>query len=150
MKILVKGNIEHILAEIDRLNEIDQYIHPQLELDDVKQNAEFLNYLDSIAEFCYIETMGKDWSRKPIDLKLSDVIHKSETAIVCGIKVVKHPISKFTEWDLWPGGYIEGFSRMDGEGEYPEFFTWFYIKIDKLKQILTKWENHLYTYKYQI
>jgi len=66
------------------------------------------------------------------------------TGIACGIKVVKYPIGTLMEYQQWPGGYIEGFIRMDSDDpRFGEYFVWTYIKMQRLQDILEKFEGKL-------
>jgi hypothetical protein len=66
------------------------------------------------------------------------------TGIAAGIKIVKYPLSSWTEYDQWPGGYIEGFIRMDSDDKrFGEYFIWTYIKMDKLENIINRFEDKL-------
>lgn len=144
-KKLKEVDLKEFIKEIKLHSEIDTYFTKQIEIDDTEKMATFLKYLKTISHYSQIDTI-KGFQRVSTNLELDDIIHMADTSIACGIKVVPNPISRFSKWDSWDGGYIEGYARMDGFGEYSEFFAWFYIPMDKLEEILKKWQDFLFTF----
>ena len=49
-------------------------------------------------------------------------------------------LTRFSEHDLWYGGYIEGYVRTMTT---PDYFFWSYMKADKLKMILSDYTQEL-------
>jgi len=139
----LKNKVDDIIKSIEYNSSIDKYYTPQIEIIEKYMNADFLYHLNNISEFSFIEKLSSI-HRTPTNLKLEDVIHNSESAIACGIKVVKRPLSKFTKWDKWEGGYIEGFCRMDSDNPYEDWFVFMYIKMKYLEKILHIYEDYLY------
>lgn len=141
----VKGNIDLIIHKINFISKFDKYQNYQIEINDNKINASFLKFLSNISDFIFIDKLESgDIRRKSENLSLDDVIHKAETGIACGIKVVKNPISNLYEWEKWEDGYIEGFCRMDSDNKDKEWFVFIYIKMENLKKILKSYEDHLF------
>lgn len=146
----IKGKIDYILQYIEEQSSINKYFTPQIEIGgrekDKHMNAPFLAYLDTLSEKTIIDVLpGKSGLRRETtDLELKDVIQNAITADICGIKVVKNPLSSFSEWDKWEDGYIEGFCRMDADEKGKDWFVWMYIKMKHLRDILEIYEDYLY------
>jgi len=146
-----RESARQMLARIGDLCEADRYQSPQIETTDKSYNEELLRYLWEIAEIKNIDALGgteapSGYRRYAIDGKaeFEDIIHMAPTGIGCGIKVVKYPIGSLMEYQQWPGGYIEGFVRMDSDDpRFGEYFIWTYIKMDRLLDILEKFEGKL-------
>jgi hypothetical protein len=144
-------SIDDVIKDINYISDLDRYQQMQIITIDETSNIQFMEYLNSISEFTYIDAIGgksspQSFRRYNINNEVSfkEVIHMAPTGIKCGIKIVKYPLSKLTNWDKWEGGYIEGFIRMDSDdNRWNEIFIWEYIKMDKLKGILTKFQSEL-------
>jgi len=145
------NSIDQFLIEIDRKADYDRYQQPQIRVTDPNFFGEFISYLWEIAEYTRIDALGGTEAKSGMrrydisdKVDFSDIIHMAPTGIGCGIKVVKYPLSRWMEWDEWPGGYIEGFIRMDSDDpRFGEYFIWTYIRIEKLRDILEKFEDKL-------
>lgn len=141
----------HMMKEIEQMCAADRYQAPQIETTDKSYNEELQRYLWEIAEIKSIDALGgteapSGMRRYGIDDKTSfeEIIHMAPTGIACGIKVVKYPIGTLMEYQQWPGGYIEGFIRMDSDDpRFGEYFVWTYIKMQRLQDILEKFEGKI-------
>ncbi|MFA7156754.1 MAG: hypothetical protein WC123_03585 [Bacilli bacterium] len=126
----------------------DRYYQPQIEIINKDKMQEFLLFLETLSEETRIDELGgkSNMRRYPIDAELKDVVHMANTSIACGIKVVRNPLMSFMEYEKWDDGYIEGFARFDADKEHRflEWFSWFYIKMNKLKIILETHKNDLF------
>jgi hypothetical protein len=151
IKLFDNFNTNDILMKINWESEKDRYQSPQIRTNKSEYNEEFIKYLWEIADIKRIDALGgteaKDGMRRYniSDLvSFEDVIHMAPTGIAAGIKITKYPLSSWTEYDQWPGGYIEGFIRMDSDDKrFGEYFIWTYIKMDKLENIINKFEDKL-------
>jgi hypothetical protein len=154
MKIKLFENfnkVDQILIEIDRKADYDKYQHPQINIEDSNYYRDFITYLCNIADHKRIDALGGTESKSGMrrydisdKVDFSEIIHMAPTGIAAGIKVVKYPISRWTFWDQWEGGYIEGFIRMDSDDpRFGEYFIWTYIKPEKLREILEKFGDKL-------
>jgi hypothetical protein len=140
-----------MMKEIEQMCEKDRYQSPQIETTDKSYNEELQRYLWEIAEIKSIDALGgteapSGMRRYGIDGKIGfeEIIHMAPTGIACGIKVVKYPIGSLMEYQQWPGGYIEGFIRMDSDDpRFGEYFVWTYMKMQRLQDILEKFEGKL-------
>lgn len=148
------SDIESLETEIWKYHlHYGQHQCPQINTISNEYNADFLRHCKKFSYKTYVDGLGGNskyakghYRRYPIpDLGLEDVIHNSHTAIGgCGIKLVYYPLSKFTEWDNWPDGYIEGFIRMDGNPpESNEWFVWQYIPMKHLNEIIEPFKDKL-------
>lgn len=102
----------------------------------------------SSPEFEYLKGLSgeekKSEIEKALDAKFEEIIHMAPTAIGCGIKVVKNPIGRLMNYEQWPGGYIEGYIRMDSDDpRYGEYFVWTYLRMEMLGPILERFEGKL-------
>lgn len=144
--------VNEIINLIINKSDQDKYYQPQIEIIDKSRMQNFLLFLETLSEETRIDELGgrNDMRRYPIDVELKDVIHMADTSIACGIKVVRNPLMSFMEYDKWENGYIEGFARFDADDEHRkehrflEWFSWFYIKMNKLKIILETYKNDLF------
>jgi hypothetical protein len=138
------------LAEKIRLYSDFNKYHPiQIETRDKSDNKGFMEWIVANADHSEVHALGgsaapEGMRRYRIEKTPSEVLHMSHTGIACGIKVVIYPLSKWNEWHTWPGGYIEGFIRMDSDTEeHSEYFVWCYLKMGKLLQLLEEWSTKL-------
>lgn len=146
-----RESVDYTLAMINAEADIDRYQTPQLNTIDDEYNEEFIKYLWEIADIRRIDSIGgteaePGMRRYSIDGKVEfgDIVHMAPTAIACGIKVCKYPMGSYIEYQTWPGGYIEGFIRMDSDDpRFGEYFVWTYIRMEKLRDILEKFENKI-------
>lgn len=146
-----KHSVYQMMKEIEQMCEADRYQSPQIETADRSYNEGVLRYLWEIAEIRHIDALGgteapSGMRRYGIDDKVGfeGIIHMAPTGIACGIKVVKYPIGTLMEYQQWPGGYIEGFVRMDSDDpRFGEYFIWTYTKMQNLMDILEKFEGKL-------
>lgn len=138
--------IKKIFYLIDLQSKVNKYYQPQIEIQDKTKNEKFLKFCEKLSSFIFVDELGRkdNISRYRIDKKLDDVIYKSDTGIVCGLKIVKNPLSEINEWEKWENGYIEVFIRMDGDKDGVDWFVWQYIKMSKLNLILNEFKNDLY------
>lgn len=123
----------------------------QIDITDKNMNEPFLRRLHELAEITRIDALGgskapDNFRRYEVDKKFEDVIQHAHTGIKTGIKVCHRPMMKFREWEQWPDGYIEGFTRMDGDKEHHEYFIWTYIKMENLHTILEEFKDELKYY----
>jgi hypothetical protein len=140
-----------MMKEIEQMCAADRYQSPQIETTDKSFNEDLQRYLWEIAEIKNIDALGgteapSGMRRYSINdmAEFEDIIHMAPTGIACGIKVVKHPIGTLMEYQQWPGGYIEGFIRMDSDDpRFGEYFVWTYMKMQRLQDILEKFEGKL-------
>jgi hypothetical protein len=145
------NNIDQTIEEINRQADYDRYQHPQIRITDKNTFGEFITYLWEISDYKRIDALGGTEEKPGMrrydisdKVEFSDIIHMAPTGIGCGIKVVKYPLSRWMEWDEWPGGYIEGFIRMySDDPRFGEYFIWTYIRPEKLRDILEKFEDKL-------
>lgn len=146
MKKIIDMGVDNTIELINNKSNSDRYYRPQIEILDNDKMSDFLLFTDNLSEYSWVDGLGGTDSirRYRIDKTLNDVIHNSHTSIACGIKVVKNPLMGLNKWDKWENGYIECFARMDGDENNMEWFVWQYIKMDKLKIILTEFKNYLY------
>ena len=146
-----RESVDYTLALVNAEADMDRYQTPQMNTVKEEYNEEFLRYLWEIAEIRRIDSIGGTGAepgmrRYCIDGKVDfeDVVHMAPTAIACGIKVCKYPMGSYMEYQTWPGGYIEGFIRMDSDDpRFGEYIVWTYIKMDKLRDIIEKFENKI-------
>jgi hypothetical protein len=151
IKLLENFNLEDILYQINLQCDRDKYHNPQIRTSNKSYNEEFIIYLWEIAEIKRIDALGgteakSGFRRYDISDKVNfeDIIHMASTGISTGIKIVKYPMAKMLDYETWPGGYIEGFIRMDSDDRrFGEYFIWTYIKMDKLRDILEKFGDKL-------
>ena len=151
IKLYENFNPDDLLMRINFESESDRYHSPQLNTTDNSINQEFITYLWNIADIKYIDALGGTEAKNHFrrynisDLvEFKDIIHMAPAGLAAGIKVTKYPLSKIMDYDMWPGGYIEGFIRMNSDdSRFGEYFVWTYIKIDKLKDILEKFGDKL-------
>ena len=130
---------------------MDRYQTPQLNTTDKRFNEEFTRFLWEIAEVKNIDALGgteakPGMRRYSIDelVDFEDIVHMAPTGIACGIKVCKYPMGSYMEYQTWPGGYIEGFIRMDSDNpRFGEYFVWTFIRMEKLKDILEKFDGKI-------
>lgn len=126
---------------------------PQINTINNEYNADFLRHCEKFSYKTYVDGLYGNSKHNTSncrrylipDLGLEDVIHNSHTAIGgAGIKLVHHPISKFSDWDNWPDGYIEGFIRMKGNPpESDEWIVWQYIPMKHLNEIIEPFKDKL-------
>ena len=146
-----RESVDYTLALVNAEADMDRYQTPQMNTVKEEYNEEFLRYLWEIAEIRRIDSIGgteaePGMRRYCIDGKVDfeDLVHMAPTAIACGIKVCKYPMGSYMEYQTWPGGYIEGFIRMDSDDpRFGEYIVWTYIKMDKLRDIIEKFENKI-------
>ena len=146
--------MEDILYQINLICDRDKYHNPQIRTSNKSYNEEFITYLWEIAEIKRIDALGGTESKSGIrrydisdKVNFEDIIHMSPTGISTGIKIVKYPMFKMLDYETWPGGYIEGFIRMDSDDRrFGEYFIWTYIKMYRLKDIIEKFQNKLNLY----
>jgi hypothetical protein len=151
IKLLENFNLEDILYQINLQCDRDKYHNPQIRTSNKSYNEEFIIYLWEISEIRRIDALGgteakSGFRRYDISDKVNfeDIIHMASTGISTGIKIVKYPMAKMLDYETWPGGYIEGFIRMDSDDRrFGEYFIWTYIKMDKLRDILEKFGDKL-------
>lgn len=143
------GEIDDTIERINKLADYRDY-DPQLRITEPKYFGEFITLLWEISEYRMIDALGGTESRsfRRYDIsdkvEFSDIIHMAPTGLVAGIKIIKYPVSRLMEWDLWPGGYIEGLIRMRSDDpRFGEYFIWCYIKPEKLRYILEKFGDKL-------
>ena len=144
-------SVEYTLALINIQSDADRYQTPQLNTVDKKHNEELTRFLWEIADVKRIDAIGgteakPGMRRYSIDdlVDFEDVVQMAPTGIACGIKVCKYPMGSYMEYQTWPGGYIEGFIRMDSDdARFGEYFVWTYIKMDRLREILEKFEGKI-------
>lgn len=148
MEKISKIGVNNIIDLINHNSIVDKYYQPQIEIIDKTKNADFLIFCDKLSDFTFVDELGgKSYTRRyRIDKNLNDVIHKADTGISCGIKVIKNPLIKLSEWEEWEDGYIEGFIRMDSDIKGIEWFVWQYIKMSKLSIILNEFKDDLYIF----
>ena len=147
----LESSSQDMIKEIEAECAADRYSQPQINTTDNSTNAELTSYLWDIAEEKYIDAIGgteapSGMRRYGISEKvgIEDIIHMAPTGIACGIKVVKNPMGSYMRYQTWPGGYIEGFIRMDSDDpRFGEYFVWTYIKMDRLAEILERFEGKL-------
>lgn len=146
-----RESVEYTLALINHQADMDRYQTPQLNTIKKEYNEEFIRFLWDIAEIKNIDSIGGTEAkpglrRYSIDglVEFEDIVHMASTGIVCGIKVCKYPMGSYMEYQKWPGGYIEGFIRMDSDNpKFGEYFVWTYIRMDKLIDILQKFDGKI-------
>lgn len=112
----------------------------QIDLTDKKMYNEFLVYCEDLAVHSHVDELGGEgssWRRMRSDKTFDEVIHMAEFGIKCGIKINHRPLFKIQDYDQWEGGYIESFIRM-GEDVEHDYFIWQYIRMEHLRNILTK------------
>ena len=151
IKLLENFNLEDILYQINLQCDRDKYHNPQIRTSNKSYNEEFIIFLWEISEIKRIDALGgteakSGFRRYDISDKVNfeDIIHMASTGISTGIKIVKYPMAKMLDYETWPGGYIEGFIRMDSDDRrFGEYFIWTYIKMDKLRDILEKFGDKL-------
>lgn len=139
--IPVNKNINKILNYIDLVSIKDKHQQPQFSFENSEKKAEFLKFIDEIADYTFIDEL-KGIARESTNLNIKDIIHNVYDSWL-GIKVVKNPISKFSPWENWNDGYVEGYCRMDGNDINHDWFVFCYIKMNKLKEILEKYKDDL-------
>lgn len=146
MKKVTEIGIDNVIKILNLKSDNNNYYNPQIEIRDKNKMSDFLNFCEVLSEYSYIDELGRTDSmqRKRTNLNLNDVVYKANTSIVCGIKIVKYPLFKLHEWEKWEDGYINIYARMDADEKFVEWFVWQYLKMDKLKIILKKFENELY------
>lgn len=118
---------------------------------DPKGNADFLRHCEKFSYDTWIDGLGgeraKDagaWRRHGIpEFGLEDVIHQAHTGISTGIQLFTDPVSRLHDYDKWEGGYIQGFSRMDGDDKSNEFFVWQIIPMYFLEDIVEPFKDKL-------
>lgn len=146
-----KVSVEYLLAQINSEADADRYQTPQLNTTDNSYNEDLQRYLWENAEVRKIDAIGGTEAKPGLRryditdmVDFEDVVRMSPTGIVCGIKVCKYPMGSFTEYQRWPGGFIEGFIRMDSDDErFGEYFVWTYLRIDKLRDILERFGDKI-------
>lgn len=146
-----KESAEETFALVNFQADVDRYQTPQINTVDKKYNEEFTRFLWEIAEIKSIDSIGGTEAkpglrRYSIDdlVDLEDIVHMAPTGIACGIKVCKYPMGSYMEYQTWPGGYIEGFIRMDSDDpRFGEYFVWTYIRMDRLREILEKFDGKI-------
>jgi hypothetical protein len=151
IKIFESFNIDQIIKKINAECEVDKYQHPQIRTKDKSFNKEFITYLWSIAEIKRIDALGGKESKSGFRrynishlVNFQDIIHMAPTGIASGIKIVKYPIGRIMDYEMWEGGYIEGFIRMDSDDpRFGEYFIWTYMEMDKLSDIIEKFQDKL-------
>ena len=151
IKLFENFNPDELLMRVNYQSESDRYQSPQLNTTDNSVNGEFITYLWNIADIKRIDALGGTESKSNLrrynisDLvQFEDVIVMAPTGLSAGIKVTKYPFTKIMDYDRWPGGYIQGFIRMDSnDPRFGEYFIWTYIKMDKLRDILEKFGDKL-------
>lgn len=147
MEKITTIGILSLIDYIKMMSVANPYIHPQIEIVDKNKMREFLLFCENISDYSYVDKLGGDTGvrRKRTDLKLSDIVHKADTSIACGLKVVLKPLMQLMEWERWDDGYIEAFARMDSDLETSmEWFNWQYIKVSHLEIILKTYKEDLY------
>ena len=145
------SDVDNMILEIDKECEMDKYQQPQVRVTNPNVFGEFMSYLWEIAEYSRIDALGGTEAKSGIrrydisdKVNFEDIIHMAPTGIGSGIKIVKYPLSRWMEWDEWPGGYIEGFIRMKSDDpRFGEYFIWTYIRPEKLRDILEKFIDTL-------
>ena len=151
IKLFENFNFDDILNHINLQCDIDKYQQPQIRTSNKSYNEEFITYLWEIAEIKRIDALGGTESKSGFrrydisdKVNFEDIIHMAPTGIATGIKIVKYPMGKMLDYETWPGGYIEGFIRMDSDDpRFGEYFIWTYIKMDRLKDIVVKFRDKL-------
>ena len=146
-----RESADYTLAMVNQMAEFDRYQTPQLNTVDKKYNEELTRFLWEIADVKRIDAIGgteakPGMRRYSIDelVDFEDVVRMAPTGIACGIKVCKYPMGSYMEYQTWPGGYIEGFIRMDSDDQrFGEYFVWTYVKMDKLREILERFEGKI-------
>ena len=143
--------VEKMIKKIDVYSDRNKYWPIQIETVDNSHNEELQRYLWEIADIKDIDAIGG--TEAPVGarrycitdkVEFEDIIHMAPTGIACGIKVVKYPIGTLMEYQTWPGGYIEGFIRMKSDDQrFGQYFIWTYIKMEKLADILEKFEGRI-------
>lgn len=149
IKLFENFNNSRLLDEINSIS--DKYDVPMLDTIDNSINRDFISYLWNIADIKHIDALGGTESKDSIRrysishlVEFDEIIHMADTGIGAGIKIVKTPLSRFSDYELWPGGYIEGFIRMDSDdSRFSEYFIWAYIRMEKLPEIIEKYGHKL-------
>lgn len=121
-----------------------EYYKPQIETVSPEYNAEFLTHCEKFSEETRVDGL-RSVSRYAIpNKKLGDVIHQAHTGIGCGIQIIQNPVFRLSDYEKWPGGYIQGFIRMDSdEGSGVQWFVWQHIRMEHLEDILEPFKNRL-------
>jgi len=144
--------IDNTISLINNKSKNDKYYQPQINILDANKMRYFLEFCEKLSMYSYVDELGgippnhkkSDFVRRyRIDKELKDIIHNAHTSIVCGLKIVKNPLSRISYWEEWKDGYIEVFARMDGDKKGVDWFSWQYIRISNLKIILEKFKNDL-------
>lgn len=104
-----------------------------------QQKIEFVQYLHYHADHWRTDVL-EGFQRKANGMHLKDFLVYIHDHAFMGIKFVKYPLTRFSEHDLWEGGYIEGYVRTM---TMPDYFFWSYMKADKLKMILSDYNEEL-------
>jgi len=117
--------------------------HPiQIEVIEKSEYKEFLEFCHQLAEYEFIDELSGFQRKRSTTLKFVDVIDKATTG-KCGMKVNHFPQYKMEEFEKWTDGYIQVYIRMDSDVKGNEWFIWQYIRMNHLKEILTKFQDKL-------
>jgi 7-cyano-7-deazaguanine synthase in queuosine biosynthesis len=149
IKLFENFNNSRLLDEINSIS--DKYDVPMLDTIDNSINRDFISYLWNIADIKHIDALGGTESKDSFRrysishlVEFDKIIHMADTGIGAGIKIVKTPLSRLSDYELWSGGYIEGFIRMDSDdSRFSEYFIWTYIRMEKLPEIIEKYGHKL-------
>ena len=134
------NDIDKTLQTIDIRTTINQYDTPQLNFDGNAQEMRyFVRACVNYAEYYHVDILT-GIQRERIGMLLSKVLDHVKDESIVGIKVVAHPLMNLHDHHRWEGGYIEGYLRTMTS---PDYFVWTYIKMDRLKLILSDYKDKL-------
>ena len=139
-------DIKEFIEYTKKCSESDRYRSVQSDLLGKDKKLGFTEYLISVSEYSRVDVLAGFRRQELTDFIATDAIKimTNDNVLKSGIKIIHKPISSFYECDLWVGGYIEGFTCFSYN---PEYFIWTYIKMDKLEDILSRFQNNLIDYR---
>jgi hypothetical protein len=140
--IVTVDTIESDLAYFESHRQ-DPWYNLQINVIDNADDRSFTEYLISIADEHRCDEL-KSWHRETTDVSASEILEltTAESSLLSGIKLYYKSMMGLHSYQKWEGGYIEGFLRVSPKGK-PDYFIWSFIRMDKLKDILTTFAGKL-------
>jgi hypothetical protein len=145
-RVILDDEIKKFIDYSIAYQAMNTYNPVQIEVIDEKFNEDFMKLGHKLCEYERVEELS-GLQRRSSTLKFEEVIHKSETAIKCGMKINHYPHWKINLWEQWEDGFIEFFIRMDGLTGGNEIFIWQDVRMKYLKKILKEFAFKLEYWK---
>jgi len=126
-------DIDRLIETMEMTTSVFPYHAPQLHFDgDAQQIRDFMRYMVNHSEHYRVDIL-KGIARESVGMLVSDVLQYVDDESFAVIKVVYNPYLAINEWEMWEGGYIEGYLRTMTS---PDYFIWTYAKVSRLLAIL--------------